>query len=232
MLRLLIAESSEIFANALADTFRKEFDIRVCTDGRTALDLLLDFQPDALILNLNLSQKDGITVLREAACLPPVILATCTLPTPYSQKAAVELGVKHILNTPTVNAVSVCLMDMLRQDAAQPDPQAVAALHLHILNFKPCHNGYAQLCTAIPLFAANPRQKLSIELYPTVAARLGSADGRNVERSIRKAICAAWKKKDKTVWAKYFPPGSNGRISCPSNKVFITCLAEKLNEER
>ena len=160
MLRLLIAESSEVFAAALAKAFDPELEVCICTDGCTALDLLLTFRPDALILDLELPMKDGITVLRETAHRPGLILATCSLPTPYAQKTIVELGVRHLMTMPTVNAVSVCLMDMLRQDTVKPDPAAAAALHLHILNFKPIHHGYRQLCTALPLFAADPRQKL------------------------------------------------------------------------
>ena len=76
----------------------------------------------------------------------------------------------------------------------------------------------------MPMFAENPQQLLTKELYPAVAGICGCKDSRSVEHSIRKAIHAAWQHRDIAIWRKYF----TDRNICPSNKEFICRLAEIL----
>ena len=229
MPRLLIVENSEIYAAALEQSLQGLFEIKICTDGETALEDLLSVQPDALILNLSLPFKDGLTVLQEAVQLPPVVLVLSLYSNPYAEQAAVNLGAGYVLRMPSVNAVRLRLMDMLQQRQEAPDDRTKTANHLYAMQFMPHMDGFGLLCTGIPLFAQNPKQKLSIELYPQVAKLCGCSDGRAVEKTIRNAIEAAWKVRDKTVWTKYFPVAIEDNASCPSNKVFIARLAELLN---
>lgn len=224
MLKLLIADSSEAFTYALEMTFQKEFEIRTCQDGRSALEQLSSFRPDAMILNLMLPFKDGLTVLQEAAYLPPAILGITTYMSEYIAQRAVDLGVGFLLISPCLNAVRVRLTDLIQQaqSGTDEDPQNKVVTYLHILNFPTHRDGYQQLCVGIPLFARDPGQRLTKELYPAIAVQCGNKDGRVVERSIRGAVEAAWKNRDKGVWQRYFP----GMEECPSNKVFISRIAE------
>ena len=232
MQKLLIADSSEPFSSALADVLGSDFEIRICSDGETALDLLLSFSPDVLILNLQLPFKDGLTVLQEAASLPPYILAITSYLTPYVERCAASLGVAYTMITPAVNALRVRVMDMINQacpQAGQDDLAASVCMHLHILNFMTHLDGYQQLCAAIPRFHTDPHQRLTKELYPAVALECGCKDSRSVEHSIRKAIEAAWKARNHTVWAKYFPPDDSGDQPCPTNKEFISRISQMLH---
>lgn len=235
MKRLMIADSSEPFTAALVDAFSYEFETRTCADGDTALELLLSFQPDLLIINLQLPYKDGLTVLQEAAYRPPVILATTSYTNPYIEHTAASLGIGYTMISPAINALRVRLMDMVHQRknaGGTSDLQSETVTHLHILNFMTHLDGYHQLCVGIPLFYQNPQQRLMKELYPTIASICGSTDERSVEHSIRKAIEASWKVCNQTVWAKYFPAGPNGQVSCPTNKEFISRIAEFLYTEK
>lgn len=225
MPRLLIGENSEIYAAALEESLRGQFEIRICSDGEAVLKELLTFQPDALILNLSLPFKDGLTVLQEAARLPPVVLALSLYSNPYVEQAAVTLGAGYVLRMPAVNTVRLRIVDMLQQTQSVPDPRTETAMHLYALQFMPNLDGFTLLCTGIPLYARDPRQRLSKELYPAIAKACGCTDGRAVEKTIRNAIEAAWKVRDELAWAKYFPGSYD---CCPSNKVFIARLAELL----
>lgn len=232
MKRLLIADSSEPFTTALMDTFQYEFETRVCEDGETALELLLSFRPDLFILNLQLPYKDGLTVLQEAAFHPQIILATTSYLSPYVERTAANLGVSYTMITPSVNALRVRLMDMIYHSKAccgSENLLAETATHLHILNFPTHLDGYRQLCVAIPLFCTDPNQRLTKELYPEIALQCGSKDGRSVEHSIRKAIQSAWKERNRTVWEKYFIAASKENADCPTNKEFISRIAEILD---
>jgi len=229
MLKLLIADSSEPFTDALSEIFRNEFDLKICQDGETALELLVEFQPDVLILNLMLPFKDGLTVLQESAHKPKVILAITPYVNAYIEQVATGLEVQYIMIMPTVNSLRIRLMDMIATTITSKEgPVGQAVVHLHILNFLTHLDGYHQLCVGIPIFAKNPNLRLSKELYPMIADHFGLLDARTVEHSIRKAIEAAWNRKNIRVWAKYFPPTEDGSILCPTNKEFISRLAEML----
>ena len=229
MYKLLIADSSEPYTDALRDIFQKEFDLCICQDGETALEQLLDFRPDALILNLMLPFKDGLTVLQESAHKPKVILAISPFVNHYIEQATAELGVQYIMIMPTVNSLRVRLMDLIATTIApKEDLNAQAAVLLHSLNFLPHLDGYQQLCVGIPIFASTPGMRLSKELYPRIAEHFHLPDARTVEHSIRKAIASAWIRKDPSVWAKFFPADESGEIPCPTNKEFIAHVAEFL----
>lgn len=87
----------------------------------------------------------------------------------------------------------------------------------------PTHlNGFRQLCFAIPYYAQTNAECLSKEIYPAVAEQFGHASGISIERAIRSAILYAWINREADAWDKYFP----GALKVPSNKVFITVLAE------
>ncbi|MBQ8358297.1 MAG: response regulator [Oscillospiraceae bacterium] len=224
MLKLLIADESEPFAEALTAELRAEFDIRNCQDGETALEMLFSFRPDVLILNLMLPYKDGLTVLQQSAHRPRVMIAITPYLSDYIQQRAADLGVQYIMRTPAVSALRIRLMDMLASAEPKADLSAQAAVHLHILNFHTHLDGYRQLCVGVPIFAKNPGMLLSKELYPAIAARLDATDPRTVEHSIRKSIADAWNRRDLVAWEKYFP-GSHTPLT---NKEFISRLAEML----
>ena len=234
MQKLLIADGSSIFSSVLANALQDRFQITVCADGKTALELLQKEQPDALILNLMLPHTDGLTVLQKSAFHPRVILAITMHLSSYVEQSIAALGIDYTMVCPSVEAVVTRLQDLTRQSsllAENTDLQALAKYHLRILNMPTHLDGYQQLCLALPMFTENPQQLLTKELYPAVAKQWGSKDGRSVEHSIRKAIQAAWHQRDNALWRKYFPCNNQGCIPCPTNKEFICRLAEILRTE-
>lgn len=229
--KLLIAHSSDIFMSALEDALKDQFQIITCTNGDTLLERLPQYQPDALVLNLMLPYKDGITVLQQTPYLPPVILAITNHLSTYAERAIAALGIDYTMIMPSVEAVAMRLQDLMQQHThadSVMDIHAKTACLLHQLGFPSHLDGYRQLCIALPLFAGAPHQLVTKELYPAVAALCGSKDSRSVEHSIRKAIYFAWKQRDNATWRKYFTMDSRGNIACPTNKAFICRLAEML----
>ncbi|MBQ6851410.1 MAG: hypothetical protein IJO04_00030 [Oscillospiraceae bacterium] len=229
MYRLLIAEPDEPFISAATAALSGDFEIRICKDGETALELLLDFQPHVLVLNLSLPFKDGLTVLQESGYLPPVILAITTYLSPYIEQTCAAVGVGYLLLSPTVNALRVRIIDMFnrwKSNRTPADLQKQTALHLHILNFQTHRAGYRLLCQTIPLYYKNREQCLKTDLYPTVSKLCNASSPDAVERATRKLIEYAWDHRDPVIWAKYFPNCTD----CPSNKVFFDILANMLEE--
>ena len=234
MQKLLIADGSSIFSSVLANALQDRFQITVCADGKTALELLQQEQPDALILNLMLPHTDGLTVLQKSAFHPRVILAITMHLSSYVEQSIAALGIDYTMVCPSVETVVTRLDDLTRQSslsAESTDLQTLVKHHLRILNMPTHLDGYQQLCLALPMFTENPQQLLTKELYPEVAKQWGSKDGRSVEHSIRKAIQAAWHQRDNALWRKYFAVNNQGHIPCPTNKEFICRLAEILSTE-
>ena len=121
------------------------------------------------------------------------------------------------------------LMQRYTTPADITDVPARTVHHLRLLGIPTHLDGYRQLCQALPMFARDPQQRITKELYPEVARICGCKDSRSVEHSIRKAIHAAWVHRDNSVWRKYFATGPKGTIPCPTNKAFLCRLAEFLN---
>ena len=231
MQKLLIADSSEIFMSALSTMLENEFEIYTCGDGSTLADLLSDYQPDVLIMNLMLPYTDGITALQASRFHPQIILAIAMHMSAYVERTVTELGIDYTMIAPSVDTVVLRLRDLMRNSstpAGVTDMHEQIRHHLHALNIPTHLDGYQQLCIALPIFTENPQQRITKELYPLVAQIYGCNDWRSVEHSIRKAICAAWKHRDNAVWRKYFGLGPQGTVACPTNKAFLCRLAEIL----
>lgn len=234
MRKLMIADSSEYYTDALEAALGKEFHIVSCCDGEDVLDLLQSFRPDILVINLSLPHKDGLTLLQESAFRPSVILTIAGYVSHYIERSLVHLGVDYIMICPTVSSLCLRIRDLASRFNQHPnsaEPHTVTAHHLRQLGFPVRRAGYRYLLAAIPLYAENPNQYLTKELYPKVAKRCNGKDNRAVEHAMRTVIDYAWSHRDNTIWRKYFTPGPRGTIPCPSNKEFISRLAELVDTE-
>ena len=60
MQKVLIADGSEEFRQALADALRGIYHIRTSREGNEALALVMDYEPDILVLDLMLPGLDGL----------------------------------------------------------------------------------------------------------------------------------------------------------------------------
>ena len=165
MRKLLIAEQSEEIIAGLQSELKDQWNISVCTDGYTAIDTLRYLEPDAMIINLSLPQKDGISVLEECfPVLPPVILALTSFTSHYIERTASELGVGYILQKPCqINQIIHRLTDMY---LTYHSPKNAAARHLKAMQMNTSYSGYRCLLVAIPAFKEDPSQLLQKEIYP------------------------------------------------------------------
>lgn len=229
MHRLLIADSDDGFLLAAKDAFSADFEVLTCQDGETALNLLAAFQPQVLILNFMLPFKDGLTVLQEAAVLPPVTIAVTSVILPHVEKACLDLKVGYLMVSPCLNALRVQTIYMVNQwqnSQTPPDLRVQVIMHLHILNFPTHRIGYRQLREAIPMYYRDRDQCLDTVLYADIAKMFNRSGSKTVERSMCAVIKDAWGHRDELVWSKYF----SDQKSFPSNKVFFDAIADHLYE--
>ncbi|MDD2566027.1 MAG: response regulator transcription factor [Candidatus Gracilibacteria bacterium] len=79
MQKILIIEDDEGILNSLELYFKQsEFEVMLCDNGLDAMDKFKQFEPDLIILDINLPGKDGITIageIRETSSTPIIILS-------------------------------------------------------------------------------------------------------------------------------------------------------------
>lgn len=232
MRKVLIAHSSEELTNTLAQMLGGTFDVTTCTDGLTTLEYIWKIRPDAMVLDLMLPFKDGITILEDAGpILPSVILGMVNERSRYVLLSAHSHGIGYIMLDPSEpRAIVVRLLDMIACSDMPPqpytEPQSDVANLLIRLGLPPGKDGFTQLRVGIPLYIQDPLQRLSKELYPAIARLCKYNSGLQVEHSIRTVIQDAWAKRDTALWGKLFPRCTKP----PTNRLFISRIAAALQE--
>ena len=231
MLKLLIAEGTEAFRQALAENLREHYVIRVCQEGNEALAMLVSFRPDLMVLDLMLPGLEGISVLQRAAesGIEPMVLATTRYFNDYVSDAISRFNVGYVMVKPCdVQAATARLLDLAERlkepPVAQPDDRTVVANMLLMLGIPTNLRGYAYLRDAILAEIREPGQQVTKTLYPDVGKPYGASGGQ-VERSIRTAIEKAWNQRNDGQWRQYFSVDGTGTVPKPSNAVFISALA-------
>ena len=234
MRKLLIADSVEEFRVALAARARGHYRVRVCQDGNEALQEMLSFKPDLVVLDLMLPGLDGISILQEAreAGIKPRVLAVSKYFNDYMAEASYRLDVGFVMVKPCqMKAVLARLSDLAQRldpaSAARPDPRDTVSNILQELGLSTKLDGYGYLREAILENLRCPGQMITKELYPKVG-KLCDATVIQVERSIRSAISKAWAKRDEIVWKSYFRCNPDGTLDKPTNAVFISVIAERM----
>ena len=234
MRKLLIADGGEEFRQALAEQARGTYRVRVCSEGKETLDMLLVFKPDLVVLDMMLPGLDGVTILQKAvrSGLRPMVLAVTKYASDYMVMSADKLGVGYMMVKPCdVKATYARLRDLTEHlDApvvSLPEPRTAVSNILLTLGISTKLRGYAYLREAILEMTARPGQSVTKELYPAVG-KLCDATGTQVERSIRSAIAKAWEMRDEALWRAYFQPDAARPLVRPTNAEFITVLAERV----
>ena len=102
---VLIADSADDFCTALTAALQHADGFQVvgtANDGEQAIRMVEERKPDVLVLDLMLSKKDGISVLKAVSGMErrPITLATSVFVTQYVSAAAANLGVRYLMLKP------------------------------------------------------------------------------------------------------------------------------------
>ena len=235
--KLLIADSSEELCRALNDLLGQRYHICTCHSGDRALELLRSFSPDLIYIDLMLPQIDGLTVLQTALQegIRPAMLVSVGLQSPYIERALSRLQVDYVLKKPCSAKVIAGHIDELAGAAhgapvKASDLQAEIAGILVQMGFKNNLSGFRYVVSGLPMFAENPQQTVTKELYPTIAKEYGTTSSR-VERAIRHAIELAWDRGDCDVLGDMFGYTVQRSKGKPTNSEFIALIADYLRIE-
>ena len=240
----MIADNTEEFCSSLVTALQRSEGFRVvgtANDGEQAVRMILEKQPQILVLDLMLSKKDGLSVLKAISTMDrkPAVLATSGFITDYVASAAANLGVQYLMLKPCDMTALTERLEELRGgqtvrsfSAAQESKPSIEAMVTSIIHEigVPAHiKGYQYLREAIIIAVEDMDviNAITKVLYPQVAKAFQTTPSR-VERAIRHAIEVAWDRGDLDTLQRFFGyTVSNTKVK-PTNSEFIALIADKL----
>ena len=241
---VMIADNTEEFCSSLVTALQRSEGFRVvgtANDGEQAVRMILEKQPRILVLDLMLSKKDGLSVLKAISTMDrkPAVLATSGFITDYVASAAANLGVQYLMLKPCDMTALTERLEELRggQNArtvspaqdGKPSIEAMVTSIIHEIGVPAHIKGYQYLREAI-IIAVNDMDVINAitkVLYPQVAKAFQTTPSR-VERAIRHPIQVAWDRGDLDTLQRFFGYTVSNTKGKPTNSEFIALIADKL----
>lgn len=245
---IAIFENNEEFLNELKNYVESVEGFTVCaatSNGNTAIELLKHTKPDVVIVDLVLSGKDGLSVLKyiKSANLQCISIAIGSYLEDKIINSAIENGAVYYLVKP-VDAETVFdrIRDLTEERAVDykissnvRDRRKINSLDEKISNIfvtigvPPHIKGYKYLREGIKMTVEDQSiiNRVTKELYPKIAEKFQTSASK-VERAIRHAIEVAWNKGRTDAVSSIFGAKVYIGSERPTNSEFIALVADKL----
>lgn len=241
---VMIADNTEDFCLELTAALQRAGGFQVVgtvSDGEQAVRMASERKPDILVLDMMLSKRDGISVLKAINAMEqkPITLATSGFVTDYVASAAANLGARYLMLKPCDMTALVERLEEIRGGESQRktlirrgDKASIETMVTSIIHEigVPAHiKGYQYLREAI-IIAVNDMDVINAitkVLYPQVAKTFQTTPSR-VERAIRHAIEVAWDRGDLDTLQRFFGYTVSNTKGKPTNSEFIALIADKL----
>lgn len=255
---VLIADDNKEFCSILNDYLLNQRDIivtAVAKDGREALELIEEKQPDLVVLDIIMPHLDGLGVLEklnsmEIEKMPRIIVLSAVGQDKITQRA-ITLGADYYVVKPfDMDVFTKRIREMFNgstSESVRKQPTVVAEtevkhqskgpidLETEITNIiheigVPAHiKGYMYLREAITMVVKDMELLSAVtkELYPSIAKKYNTTASR-VERAIRHAIEVAWGRGQVDAINRLFGYTIHNEKGKPTNSEFIAIIADKL----
>lgn len=249
---VVVAEDNPIFA----EMFRKEIEktkdmqlVGIANNGKDAVKLVLENQPDILILDVILPQLDGAGVANAIKQSniekQPVIIAISSflgeafieqiknagveyfMCREISYDIILERARSYVKQSHSYHVDGVDTILPKREEGTEPDYYQAVTMLLHNIGIPANLKGYEYLRRAVMLSIEDSTALSGITkfLYPKIAYENKTSPS-NIERAIRHAIEVSYDRSDSRVYVKLFKPIVNKRKGRPTNSEVIATLAE------
>jgi len=215
-------------------------------DGRQALELTKELEPDLLIIDSILPKLDCFAVLEELAASgykkDTKVIVTSEVRLDFVLKKAESFGIGHVFLKPLEKEAFLRrVSETVRQQAkgaafmrvrVEQCSHEIVTRHIRTVGITANVKGYQYLRDAIILVQEDFSliNRLSTELYVFIASKYSSTPS-CVERAIRHAIGAAWARGNARALESFLGFAIFEQEGRPSNGAVIAMLADKLNTE-
>lgn len=234
MMKILLADPNEELRFALTNLLRQEHTALSCGSGTEVLDLLRREKPDLLVMDLVLSGIDGLSLLtqaREEGICPPVLVVSLFLHE-HVMHALQKENVVYVMRKPCDLQVLLMRIRELAADVSpklgfRPDPRDTVGAALFELSIPTSRLGFSNCREAVLMLHRDPGASLSKDIYPALAKAQG-VSATSIEKNIRDAITDGYNRRNETAWRRFFPTAPDGTVPKPSNRRFLTTLAQLL----
>ena len=260
---ILIADDNPDFARTLTSYIEEDDElevIAVARDGKQAVEMILNTEPDIALLDVIMPHLDGIGVLEKIneanmKKRPMCIMLSAVGQDKITQRA-LELGaeyyaikpidievllgrIKDIKNfTPSeIKKTYASTREIRGQfiEISKKDQENLEALVTNVIHEVgvPAHiKGYQYLREAIMMVVNNIDiiNQITKQLYPDIAVKYHTTPSR-VERAIRHAIEVAWGRGQSDTVDNIFGYTISAAKGNPTNSEFIAMIADKLRLE-
>lgn len=237
-MKIVIAVPDPSLREALLQKLRKRLPddaLEVTANGRSLLEAVENLRPQLVVMDTLLPEMDGLSVLHELrrlpeACQPEVVLLSSLTSESILREVArlqpayfttLPCDVRHL-----AERILLCCREQVRLQLENCSSLEKAISQcLHNLGLAARSKGYLYAREAILRICYEPglAHALTKCLYHDIARKFGTNPA-CVERAVRSAITAAWK-RDGILWQrKLF-------LERPTNGELFTVVAELLREE-
>lgn len=240
---VVLADAGAEFRTLLKETMEETGDFTVvgeAGDGFTALRLVEEKKPQALVTDVLLPELDGFGLLDRVSELPvrPKLILLSALYRNEIVAQAMKRDISFFMPKPfETSSLLERIRQAVRSEEQEEDPmqllQRQVTAVIHEIGVPAHIKGYQYVREAIILAIENIEviNGVTKVLYPEVARRYNTTPSR-VERAVRHAIEVAWDRGDLETLQRYFGYTVSNTKGKPTNSEFIAMIADKIRLER
>lgn len=252
--KVAIADDNRELLKTMEQYFQGHAEIEIiatASNGKVCLQMLEEFTPDILLLDIIMPHLDGLAVLESMYQNEKMSSIQVIMLTAFGQedvmKQAVDLGASYFMLKPfEFDQLVQKILHCAGQKATLPKKTSVLQstvpqkLNQHQLDSTitaiikeigvPAHiKGYSYLREAIQMVFEDIELLGSVTkiLYPEIAKKFNTTPSR-VERAIRHAIEVAWNRGNYESISSMFGYTVHHLKSKPTNSEFIAMIADKI----
>lgn len=258
--KIMIVDDNKEFVKLLTMFIDSQDDMEVIDtlyDGQNAKNKIKELQPDILLLDIIMPEKDGLGVLedieKDSELKMPLTIVMSAIGQEKITQKAISLGATYYVVKPfDMSVLADRIRDLIDCNSDSNSNvnstlnyttngkmvKAVVPLEVRVTNMihnvgVPAHiKGYQYIREAIMLAVENEDiiNSITKTLYPTLASTFSTTPSR-VERAIRHAIEVAWNRGQIEMHDKIFGYTVNSNKGKPTNSEFIAMIADKIRLE-
>ena len=254
-----IADDNERIIHMLGNMINNDSELELvgqADNGKDIYDIILEKQPDVVLLDIIMPKEDGLTVMERvhkdaSVKKQPVFIVVSAVSQERITEDAFNLGAYYYILKPFDNDMMLKRIKTLKKGlypaiqklgenraTGQTPKMLERNLEMDVTNViheigVPAHiKGYQYLRDAIIMSVNDLEMLNSITkiLYPTIAKKHQTTPSR-VERAIRHAIEVAWSRGKLDAIDELFGYTVNSGKGKPTNSEFIALIADKIRLE-